>query len=75
MWVRYVKEKQIRFMNSLESVYHISLERVIFKAWYNVMVDAKNTRLYFEVRNIIKRKFLGKKYKLPLVSCSFIFSC
>ena len=56
-------------------MYHISLERVIFKAWYNVMVDAKNTRLYFEVRNIIKRKFLEKKYKLPLVCCSLIFSC
>lgn len=47
-WIRFVKEKQDRFMCTLRSVYHISLERAVFNAWYNLMLDAKNTREYFE---------------------------
>ena len=35
--------------NKIQHVYHVAIGRVIFRAWYAVMKDAKETREYFEV--------------------------
>ena len=35
--------------NKIQHVYSVAIGRVIFDAWYNVTLDAKRTREYFEV--------------------------
>eukprot|EP00112_Aurelia_sp_Birch-Aquarium-sp1_P000786 Seg1077.1 transcript_id=Seg1077.1/GoldUCD/mRNA.D3Y31 product="Dynein regulatory complex subunit 6" protein_id=Seg1077.1/GoldUCD/D3Y31 len=48
VYTRAMKEKEILFMMTIRAIYNSSLLRLIFKAWNNVSMDAKQTREYFE---------------------------
>ncbi|KAK2141506.1 hypothetical protein LSH36_1090g00105 [Paralvinella palmiformis] len=47
-WVKFRKGRQAMAFNKIQHVYSVAIGRVIFDAWYNVTLDAKRTREYFE---------------------------
>ncbi|XP_057295993.1 dynein regulatory complex subunit 6-like isoform X1 [Hydractinia symbiolongicarpus] len=47
-WVRTEKDKQRKFIATLETIFDYSSARLVFQAWLKVATDAKKTREYFE---------------------------
>lgn len=47
-WVRYRKGRQAMSYQKIQHVYHVSVGRVIFEAWYKHTLEARKQREYFE---------------------------
>ncbi|XP_033647169.1 dynein regulatory complex subunit 6-like isoform X2 [Asterias rubens] len=47
-WYRFRKDRQESAYNIIKNVYDMSLSRLVFEAWHNVMLEARRTREYFE---------------------------
>ncbi|XP_071817253.1 F-box and leucine-rich repeat protein 13-like isoform X2 [Apostichopus japonicus] len=47
-WVRFARNRLEIAHDIIRGVYQMSLSRLVFEAWHNVMLDAKRTREYFE---------------------------
>uniref|UniRef100_A0A0B6Z5N4 F-box domain-containing protein n=1 Tax=Arion vulgaris TaxID=1028688 RepID=A0A0B6Z5N4_9EUPU len=47
-WVKYRKGRQAMSFQIIQHVYHISMGRVIFEAWYKHTMEARKQREYFE---------------------------
>ncbi|XP_033647170.1 dynein regulatory complex subunit 6-like isoform X3 [Asterias rubens] len=48
-WYRFRKDRQENgAYNIIKNVYDMSLSRLVFEAWHNVMLEARRTREYFE---------------------------
>ncbi|XP_012940737.1 dynein regulatory complex subunit 6 isoform X2 [Aplysia californica] len=47
-WVKYRKGRQAMSFQKIQHVYHVSVGRVIFEAWYKHTLEARKQREYFE---------------------------
>ncbi|XP_071498794.1 F-box and leucine-rich repeat protein 13-like [Diadema antillarum] len=47
-WHHFRRQRQERAFNIIKYVYDISLSRLVFEAWHNVMQESRRTKEYFE---------------------------
>ncbi|XP_033124856.1 dynein regulatory complex subunit 6-like [Anneissia japonica] len=63
-WYRFRKNRHSSAYQIIQTVYNMSLSRMVFEAWHNVMLDARRTREYFE--RIERGELDGEDYSFYL---------
>ncbi|XP_071961643.1 F-box and leucine-rich repeat protein 13-like [Antedon mediterranea] len=63
-WYRFRMNRHSSAYQVIETVYNMSLGRMVFEAWHNVMLDARRTREYFE--RIERGELDGEDYSFYL---------